>query len=693
MGPRPPDRTPPGRGAGFDPPNRFEALRYEAEAPEDVGLEPEEIVAPRTRFLRDPARSIVATNQSPDVGFDASVNPYRGCEHGCVYCTSPDTPVLGADMVWRPIGGLRIGDELVAFDEFPPAAGHPRKLRRARVEEIRWSWKPTRRLITRNAEVVTTAEHLWLQDRNFRWSRTDQLAPGRRLRHMPVVGRERIDDDYRIGYVAGMTLGDGTFRYQPGWRGGKGFPVAYWRVALADMEPLERLRAYLRCLDVDVAIRPFSSGSPLTRKPMWRVETRSLTRLEIIYKLIVGERSTRGYQRGFLAGFFDAEGHNGDSLRISQVDLDVLERARRYGRAVGFDLRLEHRHGGASTIRLIGSVLERIRWFSVLEPAIARKREAIFGTMPTLDPEPIEAIEPGPVRDVVDIQTSTGTFYAAGLATHNCYARPTHEYLGFSAGLDFETRILVKEEAPALLRRTLAARAWRPQVVALSGVTDPYQPIERRLGLTRRCLEVLLEFRNPVAVVTKSRLVVRDADLLAELARLECASVAVSVTTLDAALARRMEPRAPRPDLRLEAIERLAAAGVPVGVMVAPIVPGLTEHEIPAILEAAARAGASFAGRVVLRLPHAVKELVDEWLARHHPERRNKVLNRMRALRGGRLYDPRFGVRQRGEGVFAEQIEQLFETARRRAGIADAGPRLSTAHFRRPDDAPQLALF
>ena len=274
-----------------------------------------------------------------------------------------------------------------------------------------------------------------------------------------------------------------------------------------------------------------------------------------------------------------------------------------------------------------------------------------------------------------------------------CYARPTHEYLGLSAGLDFETRILVKERAPELLREALSSRQWKPQVIAISGVTDAYQPIERRLELTRRCLEVLLEFRNPVCVVTKNRLVARDADLLAELARRDCASVSVSVTTLDPALARAMEPRASRPELRLEAIARLAEAGVPVGVLVAPIVPGLTDHETPAILDAARSAGASFAGFVVLRLPHAVKEIFAEWLARHHPERRAKVLNRVCAVRGGRLYDARFGARQRGKGPFADQIAQLFESSRRRAGIAARGPALSSAGFRRPTASPQLALF
>lgn len=273
-----------------------------------------------------------------------------------------------------------------------------------------------------------------------------------------------------------------------------------------------------------------------------------------------------------------------------------------------------------------------------------------------------------------------------------CYARPTHEYLGFSAGLDFESRILVKEDAPELLRRELAAPSWEPKVLALSGVTDPFQPIERRLEITRRCLEVLAETRNPVAVVTKNRLVTRDADLLAELARHGAAAVYLSITTLDAELTRRMEPRTSHPRRRLEALGELAAAGVPCGVLVAPVIPALTDHEVPAILEAAAAAGAGFAGYVLLRLPGAVAGLFEGWLEEHFPDRKKKVLNRVRSLRGGRLNDPRFGRRMRGEGPFAEQVEALFETARRRHGLARRGPQLSTAAFRRPT-TPQLDLF
>jgi DNA repair photolyase len=271
-----------------------------------------------------------------------------------------------------------------------------------------------------------------------------------------------------------------------------------------------------------------------------------------------------------------------------------------------------------------------------------------------------------------------------------CYARPTHEYLGLSAGLDFETRIFVKEDAPALLRAELSRTGWEPQVLALSGVTDPYQPIERRLGLTRACLQVLAEFRNPVGVVTKNALVTRDADVLADLASDDCANVALSVTTLDESLRRVLEPRASRADLRLDAVARLNAAGVPAGVMLAPVIPGLNDHEIPAILQRAGEAGARFAGYVMLRLPYAVKSLFAGWLERHFPDRKAHVLSRIEDVRGGRLNDPRFGARMRGEGPTADLVASLFKTARARAGIPPRGPRLRTDAFRRKG---QMGLF
>jgi DNA repair photolyase len=277
-----------------------------------------------------------------------------------------------------------------------------------------------------------------------------------------------------------------------------------------------------------------------------------------------------------------------------------------------------------------------------------------------------------------------------------CYARPTHEFLGYSAGLDFETKVLVKHDAPGLLRRELISQKREPKVLALSGVTDPYQPIERRLRLTRRCLEVMAEFRQAVVVVTKNRLVTRDVDLLGELARHDAAGVFLSITTLDEGLARVLEPRTSRPEARLAAIRALTAAGIPTGVMVAPVIPGLTEHELPSILEAAASAGARQAGYVLLRLPGPVAGLFEDWLDRHRPEAKEKVLGRIRAMRSGRLNDARFGVRMRGEGPAADLIRKLFHVTSRQLGLNRSPWPVSTAAFRRPGRAGggrQLELF
>lgn len=275
-----------------------------------------------------------------------------------------------------------------------------------------------------------------------------------------------------------------------------------------------------------------------------------------------------------------------------------------------------------------------------------------------------------------------------------CYARPTHEFLGMSAGLDFETKILVKREAPALLREALDSPRWRPRVLAMSGVTDPYQPIERKLRLTRGCLEVMAEYRQAVTIVTKNRLVVRDVDLLADLARDRAAGVFVSITTLNPALAADLEPRTSRPSGRLAAIRALSAAGVPTGVMVAPVIPGLTDHEMPAILEAAAKAGATAAGYVAVRLPMAVAPLFADWLERHRPEAREKVLDRIRSMHGGKLYDARFGDRMRGEGPIADMIARVFKTSCRRLDLNVRPWPVSPAAFRRPTrpDA-QMRLF
>ncbi|MDG1897097.1 MAG: PA0069 family radical SAM protein [Fuerstiella sp.] len=275
-----------------------------------------------------------------------------------------------------------------------------------------------------------------------------------------------------------------------------------------------------------------------------------------------------------------------------------------------------------------------------------------------------------------------------------CYARPTHEYLGLDAGLDFESKIFVKHRAPELFRDWLARESWQPEYIAFSGVTDCYQPAEREYQLTRGCLEVALEARQPVGVITKNALVTRDIDLLAEMAHFNTISVSISVTTLDAKLAATMEPRTSAPHAKLRAIRDLTDAGIPITAMIAPVIPGLTDSEVPAILEAVAAAGAVSASYIVLRLPRNVRPVFLEWLERTQPSRKQLVESRIRSTRDGDLNNPNFGSRMRGDGEIADQIRQTFNVfARKHSLDADLEP-LSTEHFRRPTPSSgQLRLF
>ncbi len=275
-----------------------------------------------------------------------------------------------------------------------------------------------------------------------------------------------------------------------------------------------------------------------------------------------------------------------------------------------------------------------------------------------------------------------------------CYARPSHELLGMNAGLEFESKILVKHDAPALLREELGKPGWRGELIVMSGVTDCYQPAERRYRLTRGLLEVLHEAQQSTGIITKNALVVRDLDLLAPMAEQNLVRVHLSVTTLDAQLARDLEPRTSTPAARLDAIRRLSAVGVPVGVMVAPVIPGLNDHEMPAILAAAAEAGATAAGYVMLRLPHTVRPVFLDWLTTWRPEVKDRVESRIRSIRSGGMYDSEFGIRQRGRGNYAEQIAQSFKVFTKKHGLDRPQSPLDTTRFRPPRPASgQMRLF
>tara|TARA_R110000868_G_scaffold1211_2_gene9328 strand:+ start:50352 stop:51410 length:1059 start_codon:yes stop_codon:yes gene_type:complete len=303
-------------------------------------------------------------------------------------------------------------------------------------------------------------------------------------------------------------------------------------------------------------------------------------------------------------------------------------------------------------------------------------------------------------KNIISFNKSPDIPFEAGLNPYRgcehgciyCYARPFHEYLGFSVGLDFETKIIVKYDAPELLKKTLISPKWEPQVIAMSGITDVYQPIERKLEITRKCLEVLADYRNPVGIITKNFLITRDIDHLKRLAEYNCVSVTLSITSLDKNLTEIMEPRTSRPYRRLKAIEMLAEAGIPVGVNVAPIIPGLTDHECSDILRAASDAGATQASYIIVRLPYKVKDIFIDWLEQHFPDRKEKIKNRLYDMRGGKLYEAEWGKRMRGDGNFSKQIKDIFKIQTKRMGLNKVRNPLTIEHFIK-SSGDQLNLF
>jgi hypothetical protein len=349
-------------------------------------------------------------------------------------CLLPDTPVLYADFTWRPIGEAQRGDVIFGFDEYPTQQKFGRKLRPTVIEDVWFNRQQTKRLITADSEIITTSHHKWLQHHNPNghlghwddpWETTDKLRVGNYLRHIGIHNPLPVTDDYRAGYLSGITLGDGTMRYAPGEANDRRKPF-YWRVALkaSDEAALGRIVAYLASFGVEAYVRPFDSGIKYDGipYPMKKVDIRSLGRLQAIHD-IMQTRETLEFQRGFVAGFFDAEGSGHEAhLRVYQKDASVLELIRRYTANLGFTFDVQGRDDSRSSARLCGGILERFRFFATCQPALVRKA-GMYGTTMMYNPSKILAVESGPMMDVVDIQTSTGTFFASGIATHNCFAK------------------------------------------------------------------------------------------------------------------------------------------------------------------------------------------------------------------------------------------------------------------------------
>jgi DNA repair photolyase len=690
-----------GRGAPANPPNRFEPLSYSRDPewadPEDPALE--------TQFFKDISRSIISYNDSPDVGFDASINPYRGCEHGCIYCLSGETSILMADGTTKRLEDVRVGDLIYGTVRH----GWYRRYVKTCVL-AHWSIeKPACRITLQDdTQLIASDDHRFLTDRGWKVvvgngqgnGQRPYLTTNNKLMGVGAFAPPPLKNrDYKTGYLCGLIRGDGLLASYMYERKGRARGNQYqFRLALADEEALQRAHQYL--LDFGITTHPFVfQQASANRKTLQAIRTNARRQVERIEEIVTWPSAPGGdWCKGFLAGIFDAEGSYCDGiLRISNTEQTILKYTGHCLERLGFAFTIEYviriRIRPIQVVRLYGGLRECLRFFHTVDTAITRKRDIEGQCLKSSAHLRVTSIDRlGIPLPLFDVTTGTGDFIANGVVSHNCYARPTHEYLGFSAGLDFESKILVKEDAPELLRHELSSPRWKAQVLAISGVTDPYQPIERRLELTRRCLQVLADFRNPVVIITKNHLVTRDVDLLRELARYGAGRVFLSITTLDGHLARVMEPRASHPTRRLAAIEALSQAGIQTGVLVAPVIPGLTDHELPSIIAAAARAGARSAGYVTVRLPHGVGPLFAQWLSQHFPDRKDKVLHRIRVIRGGKMNDPRFTSRMRGEGIFAEQIEALFALACRKAGIEGHGPALSTAAFRVPSSA-QLPLF
>lgn len=680
---------------------RFETVAREAF---DDGWTPEE--APNDEMRRslkttvaiERARSIISHNDSPDVPFSQSINPYRGCEHGCVYCVSGDTRILMADGSTRPIAEVRPGDVLYGTKR----EGWYRRYVKSRVL-AHWSViKPAYRITLQDGtRVVAGGDHRFLTERGWKFvtgkeqgsARRPHLTTGNKMMGVGAFAKgSNKNEDYRLGYLCGVIRGDGhlgshMFRRKSGGTG----MLHQFRLALCDVEALLRVQEYLDewqvCTQHFVFQKAFAG-----RRLMHAVRAQDKPSVDEIRMLIDWPLSASPeWAAGFLAGIFDAEGgYNDGILRITNTDRDIIDWTTRSLTALNFRFAVEHLHyetrKGIEVVRLRGGLREHLRFFHTVDPAIVRKRDISGQAVKSEARLGVVRIEPlGKAMRLYDITTETEDFIANGVVSHNCYARPSHAYLELSPGLDFETKLFAKTNAAELLRGELAKPGYKPSPIALGANTDCYQPIERKYRITRQILEVLAECEHPVTIVTKSALIERDLDLLKSLASGNLVKVFMSIGSLDRELARRLEPRAASPQRRLDVVRKLNENRVPCGVMIAALIPALNDKTMEEVVEAAAAAGAKEAAYVILRLPYELKAVFKEWLAEHYPQRAEHVMSIVRQMRGGRDNDPCFGTRMSGTGNYAELIEKRFEVACRRFGVnRREAPELDCTRFRPP---------
>ncbi|MGN6872800.1 MAG: intein-containing Rv2578c family radical SAM protein [Solirubrobacteraceae bacterium] len=605
---------------------REEAVVRHFDAPEAI----------ETRFYEVRAKSILnRVPESSQVPFRWTINPFRGCSHACMYCMVGETPILMADGSHKPIAEIEVGDAIYGTE-----LGEHRYRRYARTTVLdKWiTIKSAYRVTLEDGtELTLSGDHRLLSNRG--WKHVANSARGQPDRpHLTtrnsLVGTGAFaeqpahDADYRRGYLCGIIRGDGTLgSYELNRSRGGGRYTGYrFRLALADLDALRRARAFLAAAAVDTGERVFQRAAGEHRE-VTAISAQSASSFERIGELIEWPvMPSLQWCSGFLAGIFDAEGcRSAYALRISNTDSLILAWTEACARRLGFDTAVDatNNPNGLKSIRIRGGLSEHLRFFHLTDPAITRKRDIEGQMVKTFAKLRVAEIEPlGRALPLYDITTGTGDFIANGVVSHNCFARPTHKYLDFDAGRDFEREIVVKVNAPELLRAELARPSWKGEHVALGTNTDPYQWVEGRYKLMPGIWEAMRDAANPCSVLTKSPLLLRDLELMKQIAARTEFSAALSVPTLDERAWRATEPRSPNPRARLEAVAELTRAGIRTGVLVAPLMPGINDapEQIAPILEMASEAGAAYVMGIALHLRGDVKNLFFEWLREHRPD-------------------------------------------------------------------------
>jgi DNA repair photolyase len=658
-----------------------------------------------TRFYEVRAKS--ALNRVPErsrMPFRWTINPYRGCSHACLYCSWGETPILMADGRTRRLAHLRPGDRIVGTE----VRG---RYRRYVTTEVLAHWstiKPAYRVTLEDGtELIASGDHRFLSNRGWKFVTGACGGPERRP-HLTTnnellgtggfaAGPEE-SSDYKRGYLCGIVRGDGHVGSSAYMRAdGTEGRTHRFRLALADFEALRRSRRYLLDGGVYTEASIFSVGGR-GRRAILAVSAQAERRVARLNELIRWPLSpSDDWRKGFLAGIFDAEGSCGrEALRISNKDRRILDWIAACLGHFRFDYVEEPpKPNAVRCIRIRGGLRERLRFFHLTDPAITRKR-TVQGTALKSDAETrVKRIEPlGLAMRLYDITTGTGDFIANGVVSHNCFARPTHTYLDFNAGRDFEKEIVVKVNVPEVLRVELARPSWKGEHIAMGTNTDPYQWVEGRYKLMRGIWEALRDAANPCSVLTKSPLLLRDLDLMKEIAAVTDISANLSVPTIDEKAWRASEPHTPNPRARLEAVGELNRAGIPTGILVAPLMPGINDDpaQVEEILQAAADAGATGVSGIGLHLRGEVRGIFMEWLQSYRPD----LVERYEELYARGAYLPRVEqerlgtlvrrARARTVGAFRREPGREYERPMR-AGIA------SRERPSRPPEPEQTKLF